>query len=72
MLKKTAFLVAAVALVATTLFAGDCVSGGSCANQCPLAQAANSCMATGHESLAVSQTVRKDFVDVILANLARI
>ena len=72
MLKKMMFALAITALSTGPATAGDCVEGSNCANCCPLAKAANERMATGHESLAVSKTIRKDFVKAVLANLAAI
>ncbi|MHC4952785.1 MAG: hypothetical protein ACYTGZ_02760 [Planctomycetota bacterium] len=72
MLKKLALTVAITALCVGPASAGDCLEGSRCVNCCPLAKAANERLATGHESLAVSKKARKDFVDVVLANLAAI
>jgi len=72
MLKKMFFTLAITALSIGPATAGDCIEGSNCANCCPLAKAANERMATGHESVAVSPKIRKDFVDAVLANLAAI
>lgn len=72
MLKKLALASAALLICTASLFAGDCASGTDCSNACPLAQQANTRLATGDEALAVASMFRKDFVETVLANLAAI
>lgn len=62
------FLVGFV-LAASLAHAGDCMSGSSCCNQCPLAKEANTRMSDGREGLATSAVVRSDIVRRVLLNL---
>jgi hypothetical protein len=73
MLRRLSQLAGALAIVAaTTAFGGDCLEGSTSCNACPLAQRANKRLATGHEAVSVSKTIRKDIVEAILANLEAI
>jgi hypothetical protein len=49
--------------------AGDCLSGSSCVNECPLAKQANARLADGREALATSKLVRADYVRRVLVNM---
>ena len=69
MLKRLLPILAVLALLATPGVAGDCLSGSDCANMCPLAKSANQRLATGDEAATVSETLRKEFVRTVLANL---
>jgi hypothetical protein len=60
---------AALALTVSLARAGDCMSGSSCCNQCPLAKEANTRMSDGREGLATSAIVRSDIVRRVLLNL---
>ena len=61
---------AAVLVVAASLaYAGDCLSGSSCCNQCPLAQQANARISDGREALATSKVVRSEMVRRVLLNM---
>ena len=62
------FLVGFV-LAASLAYAGDCMSGSSCCNQCPLAKEANTRMSDGREGLLTSPVVRSDIVRRVLLNL---
>ena len=59
-------------LAAAVSAGGDYLEGSNCRNACPLAQRANTRFATGHEAVAVSKTVRAEFVRVVLENLENI
>ena len=71
-MKKMLMFAALAAAVAVPAIAGDCVSGFSCANECPLAQQANTHRSTGRESLAVSAVVRATVTAQVERNMARI
>jgi len=65
--------VAVFLISATTTFAGEqCLSGFDCSNACPLAKSANTRLATGHESVSVSETVRAENVHAVLSNMESI
>ncbi len=72
MLKRFAHLAAAATLLASTVLAGDCLSGSSCNNECPLAAAANARISLGDEAVFVSGSVRDDFVASVLKGLESI
>ena len=69
MTKRLLPLLATLVLLAGPGLAGDCLSGGDCANGCPLAKSANTRLATGTEAVTVSKTLHKEFVRTVLANL---
>jgi len=72
-MKRLFQLAVALVLASATSFAGDpCLSGSDCSNACPLARQANGRLATGHEAVPLSPTVRAGYVKVILANLEAI
>jgi hypothetical protein len=60
---------AVLVLMAALANAGDCLSGSSCCNQCPLAHQANARLSDGHEALASSKLVRADIVRRVLDNM---
>jgi hypothetical protein len=60
---------AALVLAATLAHAGDCFSGSSCCNECPLAKQANARMSDGREAAATSPVVRSELVRRVLLNL---
>ena len=73
MLKRLVPMAAALLLVAATVLAGNsCLEGTDCENACPLARHANTRLATGHEAVVVSETVRTEFVRAVLENLETI
>jgi hypothetical protein len=61
--------IAVLVLTAALAYAGDCLSGSSCCNQCPLAQQANARLADGREALATSKVVRAEMVRRVLVNM---
>ena len=69
---KLARIAGCLLLFTAAVFAGDCVSGTDCNNRCPLAKSANTRLATGHEALPVSETLRHGYVKFVLANLESI
>lgn len=54
------------------VFAGTAFTGFRCANECPLAQQANSHRSYGTEALAASTAVRSDLAASVEKNLLRI
>lgn len=60
---------AALVLAAALAHAGDCLSGSSCCNECPLAKQANTRMSDGREGVATSPLVRSEMVRRVLLNL---
>ena len=62
----------ALALIAPVAVAGDgCpMSGGACANGCPLAQDVNSHRSTGEEAVFASKLIRADYVKTISKAIA--
>jgi hypothetical protein len=60
---------AILVLTAALAHAGDCLSGSSCSNECPLAKQANVRLADGRESFTTSKLVRADYVRRVLVNL---
>lgn len=56
-------------IVATLAHAGDCLSGSSCCNECPLAKQANVRMSDGREGFATSPVVRSEMVRRVLLNM---
>jgi hypothetical protein len=81
---KKLVIVAVAALVASAIpaFAGGGCCGGKgamsanggfdCANECPLAQAANTHRSAGRESMAVSTAIRATLAASVQKNLARV
>ena len=72
-------LTVAIALPTIAMAGGSCGSSGAagksgfqCTNQCPLAQKANSCRATGSEASKTSGLVQTDLAKKVAANLERI
>ena len=65
-------LASLAAFVALPAFAGDCVSGFSCDNECPLAQKANEHRALGSEGVASAPTLRTALVAHVTRNLSRV
>jgi len=64
------FLRLAVVVIAAALaHAGDCLTGSSCCNQCPLAKQANSRLSDGGEGVATSGIVRAEIVRRVLHNM---
>ena len=68
-MKKILTRLAALALLASAVHAGDCLSGSSCNNQCPLAQQANARLSDGREGFQTSKLVRAEIVRRVLVNL---
>jgi hypothetical protein len=71
-MKTILLFVALAAAAAVPALACDGSDGFSCANQCPLAQQANTHRSTGREAMAVSATVRAAVAAQVEKNLARI
>lgn len=65
-------VVVASAAAAGTAIAGDCESGFTCENVCPLAKQVNTMRATGREALASAPSLRGPVVAAVERNLARI
>ena len=73
MIPRLALFTASLALLAAAALAGgDCASGSTCENRCPLAQRANQRLATGHEAIPVSRLVRVEYVKRVLLDLESI
>jgi hypothetical protein len=68
MTKKVLLAAFAAAAIAVPAIAGDCASGFSCNNECPLAQAANTRRSTGNEAAAFRTLAAAQ----VQRNLARI
>lgn len=69
-MKTLTGLVLALAFCAVPALSGDeCLSGNDCSNCCPLAKQANARLATGMEAVAVSKTIRNDFIATVLRNV---
>lgn len=60
---------AVLVITAALAHAGDCLSGSSCCNQCPLAKQANARLSDGREGVATSKVVRAEFVRLVLHNM---
>ncbi len=60
---------AALMVLAATIHAGDCLSGSSCCNECPLAKQANARLSDGREGLMTSKVVRAEIVRRVFVNL---
>jgi hypothetical protein len=71
-MKKPILFALAVLAGAVPALAGECVSGFSCNNECPLAQQANKLRAAGTESYAVAPSVRAVVAAEVARNLARV
>jgi len=73
MIQRLALFTASLALLAAaSLAGGDCASGSTCENRCPLAQRANQRLATGHEAVPVSATLRAELVKRVFLDLESI
>lgn len=70
-MKKTLMWVA-LAAAALPAVAGESCEGFSCANECPLAQQANTRRSTGREAMSVSASLRATLAAQVERNLARI
>jgi len=68
-MKKTLTRLAALVALAATVYAGDCLSGSSCCNECPLAKQANARLSDGREGFATSKLVRAEIVRRVFVNL---
>jgi hypothetical protein len=60
---------AVLIVLAALAHGGDCLSGSSCVNECPLAHQANGRLADGRESFTTSKTVRADYVRRVFVNM---
>jgi hypothetical protein len=60
---------AVLVLTAALANAGDCLTGSTCCNQCPLAKEANSRLSDGGEGLRTSGIVRADIVRRVFHNM---
>ncbi len=68
-MQKILTRLAVLALTAAVAFAGDCLSGSSCCNECPLAKQANARLSDGREGFAAPGTVRAEMVRRVLLNM---
>ncbi len=71
MLKKLAHIAAALGLLAATSFGGNC-AGSNCANRCPLANQAVTCISDGSECILCSEEAREEFCNEVIKNLQNI
>ena len=72
-MNKLLLVALSAAAVAVPAFAGDCGEGGfSCANECPLAQKANTLRSTGREAMTASTALRATLAAQVERNLARV
>jgi hypothetical protein len=72
-MKKLLLVALSAAAVAVPAFAGECSGGGfSCANECPLAQKANTHRSTGREAMTASTALRATLAAQVERNLARV
>lgn len=60
---------AVLVLTAAVAHAGDCLSGSSCGNECPLAKQANARLSDGREGFATSGMVRAEIVRRVFVNM---
>jgi len=72
MTKKFLLAALAAAAVAVPAIAGDCGSGFSCANECPLAQQVNTRRSSGREAMSVSTSFKAALSAQVERNLARV
>jgi hypothetical protein len=68
-MQKMLTRLAVLVLTAAVAFAGDCLSGSSCCNECPLAKQANARLSDGREGVLTSKIVRAEVVRQVLLNL---
>jgi hypothetical protein len=73
-MRTIALMLLALAAAPAVALAGDgkTLTGCGCANECPLAQAANERRSTGGEAVLASAKIRAEAVRVVVANLATI
>lgn len=71
-MKKLLIVALAASAVAVPALAGDCGDGFSCANECPLAQKANTHRSAGREAIGVSTMLRATLAAQVERNLARV
>lgn len=71
-MKKTLLVAVAALAVAVPAIAGDCDSGFSCSNHCPLAQQANTLRSTGREGIGLSAALRAVQAAQVERSLARV
>ncbi len=68
-MKKIVTRLLALVVMAAAVHAGDCLSGSSCCNECPLAKQANARLSDGREGFRTSKVVRAEIVRRVLVNL---
>jgi hypothetical protein len=68
-MQKILTRLAVLVLTAAVAFAGDCLSGSSCCNQCPLAKQANARLSDGREGLLTSGIVRAEIARRVFLNM---
>ena len=68
-MKRFVVRIAALVVTAALAQAGDCLSGSTCCNECPLAKQANTRMSDGREGLRTSKVVRSEIVRRVLLNM---
>ncbi len=68
-MQKILIRFAVLVLTAAAAYAGDCLSGSSCFNQCPLAKQANARLSDGREGIMTSGIVRAEIVRRVFLNL---
>jgi hypothetical protein len=68
-MKKILTRLAALVALAAMVHAGDCLSGSSCCNECPLAKQANARLSDGREGFVTSKLVRAEIVRRVFVNL---
>lgn len=72
-MKKLLLVALSAAAVAIPAFAGECGGEGfSCANECPLAQKANTRRSAGREAMTASTALRATLAAQVERNLARV
>lgn len=69
---KTSIVFAFLVALSAPVLAREAFKGFQCANECPLAQTANSHRANGTEALAAQSVVRADVAARVEKNLAKI
>lgn len=68
-MKKFVTRLTVLVLLASAVSAGDCLSGSSCNNQCPLAKQANARLSDGREGYGTSKLVRAEIVRRVFVNM---
>lgn len=68
-MQKILTRLAVLVLTAAVAYAGDCLSGSSCCNECPLAKQANARLSDGREGLLLSGIVRAEIVRRVFVNM---